>query len=414
MRLAVSQFIGLRYIVSKRSNGFLSFISLFSIGGMALGVFALVVVLSVMNGFDHELKSRLLRAIPHAVVTEQAGIEQWSQFESSLEGTEGLIAAAPFVGGSVLLTNDGPVRGAELRGIMPDYDRRVSPVADYLIDGEFDSLQAGEFGIVLGRILANSLGTFTGDDIRVTLPKLSVTLAGVFPRSRRFKVVGIFEVGAQVDQSLALIHINDAQKLFRMGDSVDGLRLKFDDFYKAPSYAAQMKSSLGQQYRVTDWSQTQGSLFRAVKLEKTVTGLLLGIIILVAAFNIVTGLIMMVTEKRSDIAVLRTMGMSRWQVLHIFITQGFVTALVGVALGLLLGVPVAIYLPEIMTFLESAFGLQVFDPSVYFVAQFPSRWLLSDTLNVALFALLSAFISSVFPAYRASQIMPADAMRYNT
>jgi lipoprotein-releasing system permease protein len=225
--------------------------------------------------------------------------------------------------------------------------------------------------------------------------------------------VGIFEVGAQVDQHLALIHITDAQKLFRLGSSVDGLRLKFDDFYQAPAHIASMKSHTPDKYQFTDWSDTQGSLFRAVKLEKTVTGLLLGIIILVAAFNIVTGLIMMVTEKRSDIAVLRTMGMSRTQVLQIFVTQGFVTALIGVTLGLILGVPVAIYLPDLMAFFEKVFGLQVFDPDVYYVVQFPSRWMLSDTINVAAFALVSALISSIFPAYRASQILPADAMRYD-
>jgi len=413
MRLAVSLFIGLRYIISKRSSGFLSFISIFSMGGMALGVFALVVVLSVMNGFDHELKSRLLRAIPHAVITETSGTDDWQALQQTLEPSEGLMASSPYVGGSVLLTNDGPVRGAQVQGVLPESDRSVSPVGQYMVSGEFDALQPGEFGIVLGRILANSLGTYVGDDIRLTLPKLSVTLAGVFPRSRRFKVVGIFEVGAQVDQQLALIHINDAQKLFRLGNAVDGLRLKFDDFYQVPSYVSSMASELNEQYSFTDWSQTQGSLFRAVKLEKTVTGLLLGIIILVAAFNIVTGLIMMVTEKRSDIAVLRTMGMSRLQVLQIFVTQGFVTALVGVFLGLLFGVPVAIYLPEIMAFFEAAFGLQVFDPSVYFVAQIPSRWILSDTLYVGFFALICAFLSSIFPAYRASQILPAEAMRYN-
>lgn len=431
------QFIGLRYILSKRSNGFMSFVSVFATGGMALGVFALIVVLSVMNGFDRELKERILRAVPHAFVTEVGGLERWRDFADKHVGRDGLQAASPFVGGHVLIANGTTIKGVQLRGIDPSAEASVSPIGDFLIRGKMQDLTAGEFGIVLGSYLSYSLGAHPGDKVVVTLPEVSTTFAGVFPRSRQFTVVGVFEVGAELDQQLALIELSDAQKLFRRGLAVDGLRLRYTDLYHALAAASRLRATLepGQKssdladgnnteqaaalnvspkYTVTDWSQTQGSLFRAVKLEKVVTGMLLGIIIAVAAFNIITSLIMMVTEKRSNIAVLRTMGMARMQVMQIFITQGFVTALMGIVIGLVAGIPTAIYLPEIVAYLENLVGVKVFDPSVYFVARLPSLWLWSDTVIVCAFAVVSSILATLYPAYRASLIEPAEAMRYNT
>lgn len=383
-------------------------------GGMALGVFALIIVLSVMNGFDRELKQRLLRAIPHGTVQAKGDIDDWRELASNVEKVEGVQAASPFVGGHALIARGFAVKGVRLQGIEPEADAAVSPIANFVQSGDYQALQEGEFGIVLGSLLAYNLGTYVGDTVTITLPKISVTLAGAFPRSRQFKVVGVFEVGAEVDQSLALIHLNDAQKLFRLGNKVNGLRLKFDDLYSAPDGMLAVQESLGDRFVAKDWSQAQGSLFKAVKLEKTVTGILLSIIIAVAAFNIITSLIMMVTEKKSDIAVLRTMGLTRWQVMQIFVFQGSVTSGWGIFLGLLFGIPCAIYLPNIMHAIEAIFQFEVFDSSVYFVTSIPSLWMPSDTIVVCLFAVISSFLATLYPAYRASTIEPAEAMRYDS
>lgn len=407
-------FIGLRYLASKRSNGFLSFVSIFAVGGMALGVFALIVVLSVMNGFDHELKQRILRAVPHAFVSHPQGITDWEQLAARLSNEPGLLAASPYVAGNGLISGRSTVKGVEIQGVDPVYESKVSPVADFFVHGQLNDLREGEFGLVLGRLLAYSLGVDLGDRVTITLPKVSITLAGIFPRSRQFTVVGVFEVGAQIDQSLAMIHLGDAQRLFRAGDSVEGLRLRYDDLYRAPAANFELRQTLGDPFNVVDWSQTQGSLFRAVKLEKSVTGLLLGIVIAVAAFNIITSLIMMVTEKKSDIAVLRTIGMTGRQVMMIFIYQGAMTALLGIGIGLISGVPAALYLPAIISWLESAIGWQIFDPSVYYVTQLPSLWMLSDTMVVSTFAAFISVLATLYPAFRASRILPAEAMRYDS
>ncbi len=413
MPLSTPHYIGLRYTWSKRGSGFLSFISLFATGGMALGVFALVLVLSVMNGFDHELKQRLLRAIPHAFVTQAGGLEDWEALREQILASEEIEAASPYVGGNALVSHNGAMKGIMVQGVSPEHERSVSSLSQFMTRGALEDLAPGEFGIVLGSLLAYSMGVQTGDEVVITLPKVSITFAGVFPRTRQFKVVGLFEVGAEVDQTLGVIHLQDAQRLFQMGDTVAGLRLRYPSLYDAPRDAARLQASLGEAMDVTDWSETQGSLFQAVKLEKTVTGLLLGIIIAVAAFNIVTSLIMMVTEKRSDIAVLRTMGMTRGQVMRIFVTQGMATALLGISLGLATGIPAALYLPDIMAAAETHLGLQIFDPSVYFVTRLPSLWMWTDTAVVALGAVLSALLATLYPAYRASTVEPAEAIRYN-
>jgi len=414
MSFKTAKYIGLRYTTSKRSSGFLSFVSFFATGGMALGVFALIVVLSVMNGFDHELKQRILRTVPHGFLTEKAGLSDWEHLRTELVSHPNVVDASPFIGGNVLISAGAAVKGVQLQGIAPQQEQSVSPVADYFVRGNITDLQEGEFGIVLGRLLAQALNANVGDKLVVTLPQISITLAGAFPRERQFTVVGLFEVGAQVDQQLALIHISDAAKLYRRGEKVDGLRIKFNDLYQAPAGMSQLQNQLGSQYEALDWSQTQGSLFRAVKLEKTVTGVLLSIVVAVAAFNIITSLIMMVTEKKSDIAVLRTMGLTRMGVMMIFITQGSVSALMGIAIGLIVGVPTALFLPEIISFAQSLFGFQVYDPDVYFVSQIPSRWFASDTLVICLVAVISSFVATLYPAYRATLIEPADAMRYDS
>lgn len=408
--------IGLRYITAKRHSGFAAFISIFATLGMLLGTFALIVVLSVMNGFDAELKQRILRVVPHGYLSSASAsgaLNDWQELQKAIESTPRLLASAPYVGGQALAGGNGSVRGLELQGVLPEQEQNISVVSDYFVAGAFDDLKAGEYGIVMGSLLARSLGLDIGERVVITLPKVSVSPAGIFPRTKRFTLVGVFEVQSTVDETLALIHLHDAQKLFRRGESVDGLHLKFDDIYQAASSVQAMSKNLEGEFSAKDWSQTQGSLFQAVKMEKTVTGILLAIIIAVAAFNIVTSLAMMVTEKRSDIAVLRTLGLTRFSIVSIFVVQGFVMGIVGVLAGVILGVPCAIYLPKLMVWLEVAFGLQVFDPDVYFVSQLPSVWQLSDTISVVSFALVTAFLASLYPASRAAKIEPAEALRYD-
>lgn len=413
MNLSLPFYIGLRYTWAKRRNSFISFVSLFAFMGMALGVFALIVVLSVMNGFDRELKERILRVVPHGFIVADEAIEPWQPLAEQLLDHPRVLGAAPYIEGYGLATFVGQVQGVEIQGIVPAAERSVSTVHDYMLVGGTDSLEPGAYNVVLGSLLARNLGINTGDKVNITLPEVSITPAGVFPRSKRFTVSGVFEVGAQLDQSLALIHMADAQKLFRQKQGPEGLRLRFDDIYAAPTIVKELQASLGSGFQGRDWSATQGSLFQAVKMEKTVVGIMLGIIIAVAAFNIVTSLIMMITEKRSDIAVLRTMGMSAAGIVAIFIVQGTSIGLVGIAIGALLGVVVAVNLAAMVAWVEQAIGAQVFDPTVYFVTSMPSQLQLHDVLWVCVGAATISFLATCYPAYRASQIAPAEALRYN-
>ncbi len=405
-------YIGLRYTWAKRRNTFISFVSLFAFIGMALGVFALIVVLSVMNGFDRELKDRILRVVPHAFIQTQAPLSDWRPLAQRLVGTHGVVGAAPFVAGHGLVTYDGSVHGVQIQGIDPESERSVSVVHKHMLVGNLADLVPGEYQIVMGSLLARYLGVNIGDKVQITLPDVAITPAGIFPRSKRFTLVGVFEVGAQLDQSLVLMHVVDAQKLLRR-PGVEGLRLRFAEIYQAPAHLADLEAELGPEYVGRDWSETQGSLFQAVKMEKTVVGIMLGIIIAVAAFNIVTSLIMMITEKRADIAVLRTMGMSAAGVVAIFMVQGTVIGLIGILIGAGLGIVVALNLATVVTAAEEFFGAQIFDPTVYFVTTMPSQLLLADVIWVCAGAATISFLVTCYPAYRAAQIAPAEALRYN-
>ncbi len=413
MQHSVPWFIGLRYIRSKRRNGYIAFVSLFALLGMLLGVFALIVVLSVMNGFDHELKSRILRVIPHGFLTTEKPLEDWRDLAELITSEEGLRGSAPYIEGKGLIGYGRAVRGVEIQGIDPVSETAVSELHDNMLIGQLDNLHPGEYGIILGSIIARHLGVTAEDKISLTLPVMSITPAGIFPRSKRFTVVGVFEVGAQVDQTLVMINLSDAQKLFRLPEQIHGLRLKFDDLYRAPDAVKIIEARLGEGYIAKDWSQTQGSLFQAVKMEKTVVGIMLGVIIAIAAFNIVTSLIMMVTEKRSDIAVLRTLGMTRQDIIKIFMVQGTAMGLAGIFVGAVSGIVVAHYLSDIMGVLESLMGFQLFDQNVYFVSYLPSVWRLEDTLITCGFAVVVSFLATIYPSYRAAAIEPAEALRYD-
>lgn len=405
-------FIGLRYIRAKRRNQFISFVSGFSLLGMALGVMALILVLSVMNGFDNEMKTRLLRVIPHGFVDQKPGVENWQALRQTLLEYPDIKAAAPYISGFGLLGFGNEIAGVQLQGISPEYQREVSALSEHMLLGELESLQAGEFGVVLGALLARRLGVALGDRVTLTLPEVVITLAGVYPRLKRFTVVGIFQVDSPVDQDFAMIHIDDAARLWRRSHGPDGLQIKVDNIYQAGAILSQVKRDLGDDFQVKDWSQTQGSLFQTVKMEKLMIALLLGIIIAIAAFNIVSSLVLMVADKRSDIAVLRTLGLNVRQVMLIFMVQGFGVGVIGIFIGAVLGCILAVFIGPIVAYIESLVGLKMFDPSVYFISHLPSKLVWSDVRNICTVALALSFLATLYPAYRASKIEPAEALRY--
>lgn len=404
-------YIGLRYTRAKRRNQFISFISAFSLVGMALGVMALIIVLSVMNGFDREMKERILSVIPHGYVDQLPTLKDWQALSAQVNQHPHVEASAPYIASSAMVNYAGGVEAIELQGILPEAEAQVSIVEQRMVVGSMAQLQPGEYGIVMGRLLASRLMLAPGDKIRITSPEINITPMGAFARSRSFTLVGVFEVGAQVDSTLALIHVQDAHKFLRK-PGVQGLHVKTVNMFAAAKVMGELRAQLGDGYRVKDWSQTQGSLFQAVKMEKIVVGSLLMIIIAVAAFNIVSSLVLMVADKRSDIAVLRTMGVSARQVMAIFIVQGSAVGVFGTFIGAVIGCIVASALTPIMNIVESLFGMQVFDPEVYFISQLPSVLLWQDVVFICGVALLLSFIATLYPAYRASQIEPAEALRY--
>ena len=406
-------FIGLRYTRSKRRHQFISFVSGFSLLGMALGTLSLIVVLSVMNGFDREIKQRILSVVPHGFVDQQPQMTDWqSQAQQVKALAPEITAAAPYISGFVMLSSERGVYGIELQGILPSAEQAVSIISDYMDNGQLRDLQAGEFGIVLGALVARYLGVELGDTLVMTLPQVAVTPAGLFPRVKRVVVKGIFEVGAQVDQSLGLIHLADAQRLFRYGSGVQGLRLQTTDIYQSTEIIGALSQHLGGDYSVKDWSQTQGSLFQALQLEKRMVTLLLMIIIAVAALNIVTSLVLMVSDKRSDIAVLRTLGMGTRQIMLIFVVQGAAIGMIGVAIGTLIGILLALNISDIIRGLEQILGLYVFDPNVYFITRIPADLRGSDLLLICSVGMLLSLLATLYPAYRATTIEPAEVLRY--
>jgi lipoprotein-releasing system permease protein len=412
-------FIGWRYTRARRRDHFISFISLLSLLGMILGVAALIVVMSVMNGFEAELRGRILALVPHGFIDARDGrLNAWRALadainnESLGDRTPGLVAAAPYIGGSAMLAARGPVRGVQLWAIDSDYEQRVSKLRQHVVDGHFEDLASTAFGIVIGDILARHLEIGVGDSVEVILPKVTVTPMGVFPRQKRFTVVAIFSSGSQLDSSTAFINLRDGQRLYQLGDAVTGLRVAAQDLFAAGPLLRQWNAQHNNDYVVRDWSQTQGSLFQAVKMEKAMVALLLLVIVAIAAFNIVSILTMMVNDKRGDIAVLRTMGASPYSVMAIFMVQGAVIGLSGVLTGAALGVPLALKAGAIAAGLERVLGVQIFDPRVYFISRIPSVVVPFDVVAVCLLAWVLSLIAALYPAWRAAHVEPAEALRY--
>ncbi|MEZ0152517.1 MAG: lipoprotein-releasing ABC transporter permease subunit [Candidatus Reddybacter sp.] len=404
-------FIGLRYITSGRADGFGSFVSLFSFLAMSLGVMVLILVLSVMNGFDREIKTRLLEVIPHATINVPEGLEDWQALASSLD-QPGLAASIPYIEGQAMLTSASHFQGVSVQGVLPRASDPPAVSGPNALTSQVEKLQAGGYGVVLGSLLARSLGVRVGDRLLLTLPELSVTPLGVFPRVKQVTVLGVFQVGAQIDSGVAFMHIKDLGRLLRMGNKVSGLRLFFTDPFTMSGLPSLRDKVNAKGYQLETWQQSMAQLFQAIRTEKTVVGLLLSVIIGVAAFNIVASLVLMVNEKRKDIAVLRSLGMMPASIAAIFRTQGGVTGVLGVACGVIAGCLLAPNIGSIVAFLESLSGAQVFDPELYFITALPSHLQWLDVIVVGSLGVILSVLATLYPAWRAGKVPPAEALRY--
>lgn len=406
-------FIGVRYSFSRKRNRFTSVIATVSMLGMVLGVASLIVVLSVMNGFSGELRTRILSLVPHGFVEgEKDGIQDWPKLRESIQAQPGVLAVSPFITEKAILGTSYVRRGAVLTAIDPRLESGVSGLAGTMIDGDLASLDGDGFNVVLGVTLANILRVMPGDYVDVTVPRLTVTPLGMFPRTKRLKVSGLFQIGAQPDSFQAYVSLATGQKLLGEKGRVSGLQVKTQDLFAAPQIMATLRAALPAGYVVKDWSQTQGSLFRAVKMEKVMVSLLLLSVVAVAAFNIVSTLVMSVAEKRRDIAVLRTMGARASGIMAIFVAHGLVLAAVGITLGALAGVVLASNIAAITAGLERALGVKLFDPAVYFISELPADLQAADVVMVVVASLLLSLLATLYPAWRAARIAPAEVLRY--
>jgi lipoprotein-releasing system permease protein len=381
--------------------------------GLMLGVAVLIIVLSVMNGFDRELKQRILGMVPHATIQGASGpLEDWEEIDRRVQEHPRVLAAAPFIQGQGMVTGGGDVRGVMLSGIVPEQEATVSIIEDHFIEGNLDQLKPGEFGIIIGRLMANSLRLQVGDKLTVVLPEASVTPAGVLPRLKRFTVKGIFSVGAELDGNYALIHMDDAARLMRTGGRAEGVRLLVDDLFAAPRVVNQVAQDLGGRYYVSDWTRTHGNLFQAIRMEKTMIGLLLMFIVAVAAFNIVSTLVMVVTDKTADIAILRTMGATPGRIMRIFIIQGAVIGIFGTLMGTALGIFGALNISAFISWLEGLMGHQFLSADVYFISYLPSQLQWQDVAIISSAGMVMSLLATIYPAWRASRVEPAEALRY--
>ena len=415
MKSNLPLYIGIRYALSKRKEGFLSFISGFSFCAMALGVMTLIIVLSVMNGFDREIKQRLLNVVPHITLKHNNSIsrEQIDQMSQRLTTIEPrIIAAMPILESYAMLANSSRQQTVLLKGLDAAWPS-TKLLSDNILLGDISQLQQQKYGILLGSQAARKLGVGVGDTIEVILPKLLVTPMGSFPRLKMMQVIGLFEVGAQVDATTAYIHERDARKLFQLGDNYQGLQLSLEDPYLAQSIVGSITLDLPEAINIESWDEQMVMLFKAMRMEKLVVGLLLSAIIAVAAFNIVACLVLMVANKRKDIAVLRTLGARSDQIVKIFIIQGSAIGLVGVALGLILGCIMAFFIGDIVSFIELISGSHMFDPAVYMINSLPSKLVFSDIALVVIGASAVSILSTIYPAWRAGQVLPAEALRYD-
>ncbi len=412
-------FVGLRYTRAKRKNHFISFISTTSMVGIALGVAALIVVLSVMNGFQEELRARILGVASHVQITQANNrLSDWQGLQQKIQHAPHVLGVAPFIMAQAMLSNGQAVQGSIVRGVLPSQEGKVSELAQAMKVGKLEHLQAGEFGIILGADLAQSLGVLVGDKVTVIAPQGQMTPAGMVPRIKQFTLQGIFQVGMyEYDAGLALIHIADAAKLYQLGDQVSGVRLKLDDLFLAPQVSHVLaQTNLAdspETYYLTDWTQEHANFFKAVQMEKRVMFIILTLIVAVAAFNIVSTLVMAVADKRADIAILRTFGASPASIMRIFVIQGAMIGFIGTLLGALFGILIALNIGTIVPFIERVFHVEFLAKDIYYISELPSHLLWSDVLTIVLMSFALSLLATLYPSWKAAKMQAAEALRYD-
>jgi lipoprotein-releasing system permease protein len=413
-RLPFELFVGLRYVRARRTankNGFISFISLASVIGIALGVSALIIVLSVMNGFQKEVRDRMLSVVSHIEVFAANGtVDQWEPLINDAKRNKHVLAGAPYVAAQAMLANGDAVRGAVIRGIKPELEMQVANLQ--MRAGQLTDLKPDEFNVVLGLELSRALGVRVGDKITLIAPQGNVTPAGVIPRLKQFTVAGVFESGHfEYDSALALVAMEDAQKLFRL-EGVTGIRLKTDNLYEAHNIAADLSRTLTGDLLIRDWGRINRSWFAAVQVEKRMMFIILTLIVAVAAFNLVSMLVMMVTDKRADIAILRTLGASPGSIQKIFMIAGSISGSLGTLVGAVIGIVTALNIETWMPVIERVLGVQVLPKDIYFISSLPSDPQVPDIAFIVATSLIMSLLATLYPSWRAARIQPAEALRY--
>jgi lipoprotein-releasing system permease protein len=406
--------VGLRYTRARRRNRFIGINSLVSMIGIMVGVWALIVVLSVMNGFQKEVRTRILGVASHVQITSVNGrLREWQPIAKMAGQHQHVLASAPFVQAQAMLSVGTAVRGALVRGILPDQEEKVADLGEKMKMGTLDALKPGEFGVVLGIDLARALQVLPGDKVAFVAPQGLVTPAGVIPRLKQFTVVGIFEAGiADADAALALVHLQDAQTLYQLGTDVSGVRLKLDDIFLARQVARELLTELPQDIYASDWTRTHANFFRAVEIEKRMMFIILTLIILVAAINIISTLVVAVTDKQADIAILRTLGARPGSVMQVFIVMGMVIGVVGTLLGVVTGILTAINIDVIVPAIENTLGMKFLSKDVYLIPELPSDLQWGDVIAISAMGLGLSFLATLYPSWRASRLNPAEALRY--
>jgi len=414
IKLPYELLLGLRYTRAKRRNGFISFISLSSMIGIALGVTALITVLSIMNGFQEELRDRILGMTAHMTINERDDqLDDWQSLYNQLINQPHVEGAAPNIMEQGMLTMGNKVKGVAIRGVLPEFEGQVADIGNQMVFGSLDDLTPKKYKIILGSELAVSLGVSLGDKVTLIAPQGSVSPVGIVPRIKRFTVSGIFEAGMhEYDSGLAIIHIEDAKKVFKYGDSVGALQLKIDDLFKVGEVKDQLGQVVDKVLYMRDWRQQHSNFFKAIEMEKRMMFIVLTLIIMVAAFNIVSTMVMVVTDKQSDIAVLRTIGATPMSIQMVFIIQGLVIGILGVILGLIGGLSLALNIDVIVPFIEQLLGFKFFPPDVYYISAVPSKLVWSDVWYIAGLSFILTLLATLYPARKASKVNPAEALRY--
>ncbi len=411
----LSLFLGLRYVRARKRTHFISFISMVSMLGIGLGVMVLITVLSVMNGFDQQIKTRILSMVPQITVSSLSGTvsaDPQNPLKNLLERYPGVTAVAPTIQGEALISNSGATVFSLIEGIDPNAQRQVSPIGEKIISGRLSSLTPNRFGIVLGVDLANQLGVGIGDTLTLLVPRGNLSPFGFTPVMRQFTVVGIFKTGYQFDSNMALINISDAQRLLNMEGIYSGWQLKCHDLFQAPSIAHQLNQALGGAYQAQDWTAQNQNFFAALSMEKTMMFLILTLIIAIAVFNMLASLVMLVIDKQAEIAILRTLGFQTGQLMRVFIIQGMIIGVIGITIGTGLGIALSLSITSIVNHLQALLGVQFLNSSVYYIDFLPSQLRFADIWHVDILAVGLSFLATLYPAFKASQVQPAQALRY--